>query len=287
LVQVGVAGELYIGGEKLARGYVGRPELTAERFVPNPYGGKEGERMYRTGDVVRWRREGKLEYLGRVDHQVKVRGYRIELGEIETVLESHEGVERAVVVAKEEAGGDKRLVGYVVKRAGAEVLEMGQLREHVREQLPEYMVPAVLMELEKLPLSPNGKIGRKSLPEPGGEPERSGREYVEAKTAAERLLAELWSELLRVKRVGVRDNFFELGGHSLLATQMISRLRKALQMEVPLRRVLESPTIEGLVQVITELTGKRETVEEIAEAYLEIAQLQEDEVKQLLVGQES
>src|SRR5215207_2311202 len=224
-VPVGVAGELLIGGEGLARGYLNRPELTAEKFIPNPFGEDGGGRLYRTGDLVRYLAEGELEYLGRIDHQVKVRGFRIELGEIEAALESVESVKQAVVVAREE-GGESRLVAYVVGEGGAE-LGVGELRAQLRERLPEYMVPSAFVSLGEMPLTPNGKVDRRALPEPDGQ--RGGRgeaDYVAPRTPTEELLAGIWSSVLRAERVGIEDNFFELGGHSLLATQLMSRVRE-------------------------------------------------------------
>ncbi|RYZ39080.1 MAG: amino acid adenylation domain-containing protein, partial [Myxococcaceae bacterium] len=239
---VGVPGELYVGGEGLAVGYVGRPELTAERFVPNPFG--DGERLYRTGDMVRWLADGRLEFFGRRDGQVKVRGYRIELGEVETALTQSAGVREAVVVAREDGAEGKRLVAYVTAEEGAE-LEASALRNHVKQRLPEYMVPSAYVVLEALPLTPNGKVDRKALPAPEArspEPER----FVAPRTATEQKLAAIFTEVLNTAQVGVDGDFFELGGHSLLATQLVSRVREAFQVELPLRDVFESPTVEKL-----------------------------------------
>nr|WP_255217199.1 non-ribosomal peptide synthetase [Myxococcus sp. AM010] len=242
-VPVGVPGELYVGGDGLAVGYVGRPELTAERFVPSPYG--EGERLYRTGDVVRWLRSGALEFLGRADTQVKVRGYRIELGEVEAALAQHSGVNEAVVVAREDGEG-KRLVAYVTARDAAS-LDAGALRGHMKQRLPEYMVPSVYVVLEALPLTPNGKVDRKALPAP--DTEGTAREtYVAPRTATEKTLAAIFVDVLKVARVGLDGDFFELGGHSLLATQLVSRVREELQVELPLRDIFECPTVEKLAQ---------------------------------------
>jgi amino acid adenylation domain-containing protein len=234
-----------VGGEGLAVGYVGRPELTAERFVPNPFG--KGERLYRTGDVVRWRGDGTLEFLGRRDTQVKVRGFRIELGEVETALASNPGVSEAVVVAREDGTEGKRLVAYVTVKEGA-AMDAGTLRTHLKQRLPEYMVPFAYVVLDALPLTPNGKVDRKALPEPDSESATHRREYVAPRTPVEQTLATLWSEVLRHDGPGVLDDFFELGGHSLLATQLVSRIRDAFQVELPLRELFESPTVARLAQ---------------------------------------
>ncbi|HVF59869.1 MAG TPA: amino acid adenylation domain-containing protein [Thermoanaerobaculia bacterium] len=239
-VPVGLPGELLIGGDGLARGYLGRPELTAERFVADPFGGAGGQ-VYRTGDLVRWRSDGRLEFLGRLDHQVKVRGFRIELGEVEAALAMQPGVERAVVVAREDSA-DKRLVAYMVGEA-----EPARLREALHERLPEYMVPSVFVRLEALPLTPNGKVDRKALPEPVAAP---AAEYLAPRTLAEVLLAEIWSEVLRRERIGVHDDFFDLGGHSLLAMRVVARLYHAAGVELPLRTVFEAPTLGDLARAL-------------------------------------
>ncbi|NOK22351.1 non-ribosomal peptide synthetase, partial [Corallococcus carmarthensis] len=249
-VPVGVAGELYLAGEGQARGYLLRPELTAERFVPEPYG-PPGGRMYRTGDRVRYRMDGRLEYLGRIDFQVKVRGFRIELGEIEAALRRIPGLKDAVVVAKGEAA-DKRLVAYVTPKANAS-LEVEALKAHLRQGLPEYMVPATFMMLDALPLNSNGKVDRKALPEP--EAPQSGNTYEAPRTEVEAKLASIWAEVLRLPQVGVKDSFFELGGHSLLATQVVSRVRAEFSVELPLRALFESPTVEALAARLHGSTG--------------------------------
>ncbi len=241
---IGVAGEIYIGGAGLARGYLNRAELTAERFVPSPYGGG-GERLYRTGDWGRWRGDGEVEYVGRMDQQVKVRGYRIELGEVEAGLARQAEIAEAVVVVSAGAGGEKRLVGYLVAVAGVAAggIETEELRRKLAASLPDYMIPSVFVQLEQLPLTPNGKVDRRALPAPSSE--REGR-YIGSRTAVEELVAGIWSEVLGVERVGVTDNFFALGGHSLLATKVISRVREAFGVELPLRRLFEAPTVAGL-----------------------------------------
>ena len=249
LVPQGVPGEVYIGGAGLARGYLTRPELTAEKFIPDPFAPEPGQRLYRTGDLARYLPNGELDFLGRMDHQVKVRGYRIELGEIEAVLSRHEAVRACVVVARDE-GADKRLVAYVASQPTGPAFDLTEMRAHLRAALPEYMVPAALVVLAELPLTPNGKVDRKALPEPEQARPELKNTYVAPRTALEETLVGIWAEVLRVERVGVEDNFFELGGHSLLATQLLARVRGSLQIEVPLRSVFETPTVAGLARVI-------------------------------------
>ncbi|HEU4881265.1 MAG TPA: amino acid adenylation domain-containing protein, partial [Longimicrobium sp.] len=242
-VPVGVAGELYVGGSGLARGYLGRPGQTAERFVPDPFGAEPGARLYRTGDRVRWREDGaaSLEYLGRLDVQVKVRGFRIELGEIEARLLEHPEVREAVVVAREDAPGEKRLVAYVVADAGAEV-DADVLRAHLGQTLPAYMVPAAYVRLEALPLTPNGKLDRKALPAPEGDA-FAARGYEAPAGATEQAVAAIWAELLGAERVGRGDDFFHLGGHSLLAVRVAWRIRQALGADVSPGDLFERPVL--------------------------------------------
>ncbi|MCM5681089.1 amino acid adenylation domain-containing protein [Schlegelella sp. S2-27] len=239
----GVAGELCIGGRLLAHGYVNRAALTAERFIADPF--EPGGRLYRTGDLVRWRNDGQIEYLGRIDHQVKIRGFRIELGEVEAQLLAQPGVREAVAVAQPGAGGP-RLVGYVSPRPGIQ-LQPHQLRDALGSALPEYMVPAVVMVLDALPLNPNGKIDRKALPEPPAQ-DSCGDEAPQGED--ELALAGLWRQLLGVERVGRNDNFFALGGHSLLAAQLSSRARQVLRRELPLRAVFENPNLRKLAECL-------------------------------------
>jgi amino acid adenylation domain-containing protein len=239
-VPVGVPGELHIGGDGVTVGYLNRPELTAERFVADPF--RPGARLYKTGDVARFRADGNVEYLGRNDNQVKVRGFRIELGEIEAVLARHPGVRQAVVVAREVRPGDVRLVAYVIP-AGAEAPRDQELRQFLRGSLPEYMLPQHVVALPSFPLTPNGKIDRRALPAPAGL--ASGAvEYVEPRTDAERRVAALWQDALGVARLSAHDNFFHLGGHSLLASQVLSRLRRDHGIVVPFRKLFEAPTVE-------------------------------------------
>jgi amino acid adenylation domain-containing protein len=259
-VPVGVAGELYIGGAALARGYMNLPALTAERFVPNPFvftgsnaqensGLPGGQRLYRTGDQVRWREDGNLDYLGRLDEQIKVRGLRIELGEIEAALREQPGVAQAVVVVYEETEGDKRLVAYVVRDPRTERFELSRekLSQGLRKSLPEYMVPGTIIELETLPQTSSGKIDRRALATISPYDYRDEKTYVAPRTAPEEVLANIWAELLQTDRIGIHDNFFELGGHSLLAVQAIARMRSSLGLEPTVRTLFEEPTIARLM----------------------------------------
>jgi amino acid adenylation domain-containing protein len=256
LTPLGLPGQLYIGGEGLARGYLGRPDLTAETFIPNPFSAEPGARLYRAGDVVRHLPGGDLEYLGRVDHQVKVRGYRIELGEVEIALLRHEQVREAVAVVHAGPDGDKRLAAYVVAEGAGEEPEAlaARWRDFLKEQLPDYMVPSAFVVLEAMPLTAHGKIDRRALPAPGPS---GGGGYVEPRTAAEEVLAGIWAEVLGAARVGVRDDFFALGGHSLLATQVTSRVHQVFGVEVALRSLFEHPTVEGLAAEVERARGEQ------------------------------
>ncbi|HEV2843869.1 MAG TPA: AMP-binding protein, partial [Thermoanaerobaculia bacterium] len=231
---VGVPGELVVGGAGLARGYLGRPELTAERFIPDPFGGRPGARLYRSGDVGRFLPDGDVEYLGRLDNQVKIRGFRVELGEIEAALAALPGVREAVVLLREE-----RLAAYVVGDAA-----IPDLRQALRERLPDYMAPSAFVKLAAMPLTVNGKVDRKALPDP--ETASGGEEYVAPRTPTEEVIAGIWADLLGLDRVGAADRFFDLGGHSLLATQVTSRLRQAFGVEMPLHDLFEAPVLADL-----------------------------------------
>jgi len=248
-VPIGVNGELHIGGAGLARGYVNRSDQTAASFVPNPFSADPGARMYRTGDVALYLIDGNVEFLGRADHQVKIRGFRVELGEIEAVLAQHPSVEAAVVLAREDVPGDKRLVGYVVRTRGAQ-LTTEELREYARERLPEYMVPGAIAVLDQLPLNRNGKVDRGALPAITLTTDQRKRSAVQPRTANEEQLMEIWSEVLGNRSLGVHDDFFESGGHSLLAMQLIVRVREAFHVDLPLPALFETPTIAALAETI-------------------------------------
>jgi acyl carrier protein len=246
-VPVGVRGEIHVGGDGLALGYWQQPEMTAERFVPNPMAAERSERLYRTGDLGRWRSTGEIEYLGRMDGEVKVRGMRIELGEIETVLASHRWVEEAVVELSGE-GAEQRLVAYVV--AGEEGTPSArELRRHVRSKLPEHMSPASYVKVEAMPLLASGKVNRRALAGVAGVA-LSEQGMVAARTEVEQKLAGMWAEVLKVKEVGVDQNFFELGGHSLLVLQVMARIRREFDVELGVRTMFEEPTIAGLASEV-------------------------------------
>ena len=247
-VPIGVPGELCVGGHGLARGYHNLPQLTAEKFIPNPFGNQATARLYKTGDLVRYRPDGNIEFLGRLDRQVKIRGFRIEPREVESVLLRHPSVRQAFVVAREDNPGGPFLVAYVVPDRGQEFTP-GALRSFLLEQLPEYTAPSVIVMIDRLPLTPSGKLDWRRLPE--ARPE-ARQVYAAARTGTERVTAEILAELLGVDRVGVHDNFFELGGHSLLAIQLLSRMREAFQLELPLRIVFERPTVAGLAELVEE-----------------------------------
>ncbi len=249
-----VTGELYIGGAGVARGYLRRPDITADRFVPDPFSGTGGERLYRTGDLVRYRLDGVIEFLGRIDNQVKIRGFRIELGEVEAALNSHAAVAEALVITREDTPGDRRLVAYVVAGSDGEP-SIIDLRRHLEERLANYMIPTAWVMLAALPLTPGGKVDHQALAAP--EQMRSVAEvYVSPRNATEAGLAEIWQEVLGLERIGVHDSFFELGGHSLLATQIIARIEVAFQLELPLRKLFETPTI---AEIASALAGMQET----------------------------
>ncbi|MDZ8257987.1 non-ribosomal peptide synthetase [Nostoc sp. ChiQUE01b] len=270
-VPVGVLGELHIGGAGLAKGYLNRPELTQEKFIPNPFSGGRGQGagsrgageqgsrgtiqhsalLYKTGDLARYLPDGKIEYLGRIDNQVKIRGFRIELGEIEAVLSQHPNVQASCVVARENIRSDKRLVAYIVAQPQV-TLTISELRSDLKKKLPDYMVPSAIVILESLPLTPNGKIDRRALPAPEPSSELLEK-YVAPRTPIEEVLALIWQQVLKVELVGRHDNFFELGGHSLLATQLISRVRTSLKVELPLRSLFAAPTIAELAPLIQQL----------------------------------
>ncbi|MFZ1289539.1 MAG: amino acid adenylation domain-containing protein, partial [Melioribacteraceae bacterium] len=265
ILPIGAKGELYIGGVSLARGYYKKPHLTAERFLPNPFSKISGDRLYKTGDLARYLSDGNIEFLGRADHQIKMRGFRIELGEIETSISEHEKVKESIVLAKEDKNGEKKLVAYINCKEG-KTIEITELRDFVSEKVPDYMVPSVFIFMDKFPLTPNGKVDRKALPEPNKEELQKAIEidFVAPRNKIEIEICKIWEEILSIEKVGIRNNFFLLGGHSLLATQVISRLKSELNIELPLRVIFEKPTIEEIAFEIEKLEiNQPETSKEI------------------------
>ncbi len=253
LAGIGELGEIYVRTPYLSKGYIGSNELNEERFIINPITEIPDDKLYKTGDLARYLADGNIEYFGRIDNQVKIRGFRIELGEIEAVLNTHAQIQQAVVMPREDVPGDKRLVAYIV--TSDESLTSHQLREFLKQKLPEYMVPSAWVMLDKLPLTPNGKIDRQALPAPDGEITRTDQ-YVAPRTPREEIIANIFAQVLNVQNVGIDHNFFELGGHSLLATQLVSRLRRAFGVEIPLRAIFAAPTVVELNQTLTQLSNQ-------------------------------
>src|SRR5579859_5666021 len=275
----GVPGELHIGGVGVARGYLNRPELTAERFIPDPFSGRPGARLYKTGDLAHFLPDSNLEFLGRMDSQVKIRGFRIELAENETVLGEHPLVREVAVIAREDAPGDKRIAAYIVPRAGY-APDASDLRNHLKRRLPDYMLPSVFVILKSMPLSETGKIDRESLPAPEQSRPALEQSYAAPATALEKVLAGIFGEVLKIERVGVYDNFFELGGHSLLAIRVVSKVRQIFAIELPVRKLFEEPTVSGLASVI--LKNERPRIERTAELLCEISTMSDDAVSAML-----
>ncbi|WP_338270093.1 non-ribosomal peptide synthetase, partial [Corallococcus caeni] len=275
----GVPGEVFLGGEGLARGYLGQPALTAERFVPNPFSTSPGARLYRTGDLARWRADGQLEFLGRNDNQVKLRGFRIELGEIEAALARQPGVREVAVLVREDVPGDKRLVAYLVLAPDAP--SVSELRRALQQLLPGYMVPAHLLPLDALPLTPNGKLDRRALPAPDARPSLDTG-FVAPQSALEVQLASAWQAVLRLDKVGVHDNFFDLGGNSLLMVQLHAQLREALKLDVPLVELFQAPTIRSLAKLLSRDGSEQPSLEKHQERATKQKQVM-DQQKRLLM----
>jgi amino acid adenylation domain-containing protein len=308
-VPPGAAGELCVGGVCLSRGYLNRPDLTAEKFVPDQFSAEPGARLYRTGDSARYRPDGQLEYLGRHDQQVKIRGFRIEIGEVEAALNAHPAVRDGAVIVREDVPGEKRLVAYALTNAtgnatgdatgdaasdATEKSDAAEIRESLRHRLPDYMVPSSVVLLETMPLTSNGKIDRRALA--ASDRERTTREeFVAPRNSIERKLAEIWSELLGIEQVDVNDrflvsihdHFFDLGGHSLMAVRMFSRVREAFGVELPLNLIFTSaPTIAGLAQAIEQYMVETADVSEVVAMLKELDELSDEEIKALLESEE-
>jgi amino acid adenylation domain-containing protein len=283
-VPPGVVGELYIGGPQVGRGYVGVPRLTAERFVPDPFATRPGARLYRTGDFCRWAGDGQLMFAGRADDQVKIRGIRIELGEIEAALVEHPDIRTAALVVREDSPGNRQLVAYLVPRVPRQVPTMRSMRQHLGRSLPSAMVPNVFVVMAALPLNSNEKVDRGALPAPDGQVRDEEMVYVAPGTPTERLIADVWANILELERVGANDDFFMLGGHSLLAVRAISLLREVFQVELPVNAIFEVSTPAALARRLAIAFGDHEAIDEFAEVAREIFSLSDEQVKERLAG---
>ncbi|HEY9693234.1 MAG TPA: amino acid adenylation domain-containing protein [Oculatellaceae cyanobacterium] len=279
-VPIGVTGELYIGGDSLARGYLNQPERTAEKFIANPFSDRPNARIYKTGDAARYLPDGNIEFLGRIDNQIKIRGFRIELGEIEATIRQHPDIEQVVVIAREDVPGEKRIVAYIVP--SVEKLHTNSMRELLQQKLPDYMIPSAFVQLKTLPLTANGKIDWQALPAP--DQVISTDTFVAPRNPVEETLASIWAEVLKIEQVGIYNNFFELGGHSLLATKVISRLRQSFQIDLPLHHLFEAPTVADLAVVIAQKLSEQVDEKMMAEMVAELEQLSAEEVQKLLAN---
>jgi len=286
LAPAGVTGELYIGGDGIAREYLGRPELTAERFVPDPFSNESGARLYRTGDLVRHLSDGNILFLKRMDHQVKVRGFRVELGEIEAALNEYRGISESVVIDNDDLPGGTRLIAYIVPEDRVEPAS-AQLYAFLKEKIPSYMIPSIFVTLKEIPLTPNGKVNRAELPVPQLSEDGMSANFVAPRSPLEETLAEIWRETLGVAQVGVESNFFDLGGHSLLATRVVTQIRERFGVELPLRVLFESPTIAGLAQHLDDGQVKETQLSRILSMLENVENISEEEVTALLAKTES
>ena len=287
LVPQGVAGELCVGGAGVGRGYLNNSPATAERFVPHPYSPTPGARLYRSGDLVRHLPGGNIDFLGRLDHQVKVAGYRIELGEVEAAMVQHQAVRECVVVVRADAHGDARLVAYIVPDEGAVLPDTPAWRRYLADSLPSHMIPSLFVELDKLPLTPGGKVDRRSLPAPDtmgkGAGAGAGPDYVAPRTAVEEVLAGIWREVLAVERVGLHDNFLDLGGHSMLAMRCVSAIRQVFRIELPLRVLFESANLAELAQALTAYEDRPGGLEKIARVLQKVKGISREELQNELL----
>lgn len=283
LVPQGVAGELYVGGAGVGRGYVNDPFTTAARFIPHPFSSTPGARLYRTGDLVRHLSDGNIEFLGRLDHQVKVAGYRIELGEVEAVMVQHDAVRECVVVVRDDAHGNARLVAYVVPEYEAQLPDVSTLRRYLADSLPAHMIPSVFVALEKLPLTPGGKVDRRALPAPDTMGNGTGSDYVAPRTAVEEVLAGIWREALAVERVGIHDNFLDLGGHSMLAMRCVSAMRQLFRVDIPLRVLFETTDLEELAHALKTYEDQPGALEKRARVLQKVKGISREELQNELL----
>jgi hypothetical protein len=259
---VGVPGELYIGGAGLARGYLNRPELTAQKFIVNPLSQDPNARLYRTGDLARYQSDGNIEYLGRIDYQVKLRGFRIEIGEIEALLSQHPVVQQSVVIVREDIPGNQQLVAYLVPHKDQAPPNASELRNFLKQQLPEYMAPSAFVTLDSLPLTPNGKVDRRALPSPEGLRADLAAAYVAPRTELEQMIATVWQDVLGVEKVGIHDNFFDIGGHSLLVVQVHRKLQEILQRSFLMTEMFKHPTISSIVEYLAPKQAEKAPVQQ-------------------------
>jgi acyl carrier protein len=278
-VPVGVAGELCIGGTGLAKGYLNQPEQTAERFIQNPFSKDTSARLYRTGDLARYLPDGNIEFLGRIDHQVKIRGFRVEPAEIEATVKRYPSVKQNVVLPYDDKSGEKRLAAYVVSEGP---IKNEDLRAFLLQQLPDYMVPSAFVMLDSIPLTPNGKVDIRTLPSAEEGRSQAEREFISPRNPEEEKVVAIWTEVLKLEHVSVNDNFFELGGHSLLATQIISRIRSVFRVQMPLHSFLETPTVAGLAEKISQCPPAESEEEEMARLLQELDGLSDEEAERLL-----
>jgi amino acid adenylation domain-containing protein len=280
-VPIGIPGELHLGGAGLARGYLNRSELTAEKFIPHPFSADRQARLYKTGDLVRYVEDSNIEFLGRVDHQVKIRGFRIELGEIETAINGHPAIREAVVSSWEDEAGRKSLAAYYTFNQAAEC-SVSDLRQFLKQSLPDYMIPSSFVPLDQFPMTPNGKLDRKALPAPDPSRPELDSQYVAPRDEIEESVTSIFASVLKLERVGIYDSFFELGGHSLLATQVVSRLRQDLHIEFPLRSLFEAPTAQGVASIIIRKRAEQVDANELTDFLTELENLSPEEAKALL-----
>jgi amino acid adenylation domain-containing protein len=284
---VGVPGEVCIGGYALARGYVNRPDLTAEKFIPNPFGGGAmNDRLYKTGDLTRYLEDGGIEFLGRIDHQVKVRGFRIELPEIEAAMGAHPSIKQACAIAREDGAGSKQIIGYLVLDRGRQS-SVRDVREFLLNKLPDYMVPSVFVPLDAIPLGPNGKINTRALPQPDGSRPELEVAFVPPATPVEEAIEEIWEEVLRIERIGIHDDFFQLGGHSLLMIQVLSRILDRLNVELPLQTFFKLPTVAGLAAEVARARIASSGADQINELLARIERFTDAEVRTMLTKGET
>ncbi|HEY9832540.1 MAG TPA: amino acid adenylation domain-containing protein, partial [Stenomitos sp.] len=282
-VPIGVTGELYVGGDSVARGYLNQPQLTAEKFITvENLGGQDAHptRVYKTGDLARYLPDGNIEFLGRIDYQVKIRGFRVELGEISSLLAQHPSVTESLVLVREDEPGNQRLVAYVLPHPDSKPV-VSNLKDFLQEQLPDYMIPTAFVLLDAFPLTPNGKIDRLALPAPDNA-RFNLKEYIAPQTPVEEVLADIWADILNIERVGIHDNFFDLGGHSLIATQLISRVHKILRTQLTLRDLFEEPTIANISKILIANEAKAGQTEKIALTLKKIKTMSAEEKEKLL-----